>query len=988
MSFPPAHDPRTLRPLHVVMIALTAAVVGGGYLLLSAAESKTLVDGAVPWMENSPLRAVVQLLCLNYGVPTIHAGDVKSCILGMGAGVGLLALALAILMRNPAEGEDPSRASACESDTAINAKPLARRHLSPLIAAQAAFGLYLLWSFASARWSDASELAIGASLLIAIFFLWSFVLAHGLSPAAARIAARFIIAATALAALTAVWYYYGRNWTIRAKFPFGNPNFLSVCLIPGMLLSCALLFEKTFHAAHESPARRAAEMVGAIATLAFAAWAFALADSRGPLIGLGAGILVMIFFALRGRMKLLPAIIGIALAVSAGLYLFQRQHQTQPGGRDATLRFRAYAWDYAWRMAREKPFNGHGQAAYVRKADLYTAEDVEDDPLVLSARVDHAHNEWLEVLADLGIVGLALVGGGLVLTFFAGGVMLGTLIPPDRRWTLIALLGSIAAVVVSDMFGVGLRTPEVPVAFYTVLGLAWALSGGPSTNLVARAGQGGPTRLLSGSMLGAAGILALVLSQQDFRAARRAYQVDAAIASGDYEEALAHALQATNQLNPQRALTNLYRLAESRMRMARDLLARAVDRENRARSSEMPDRTLLQLAAVDRAESEQQAVEANHVLKELVTRSPGFLNHGYVEFMLNLIAADHAAAKGDEQQRSLAVQNAVRALERELRRQPFDPHIARDYARVTARTGDIAVLLRILARPLRHNGVSSDDVKVLVPVAERPEFEVHMRQLLAGAADSAADPEARRWQPEELRLAAAYWFNAGKYDDAIAALSAASKLFDAMGTAPLIGAASAHAELADVLFFAHPDSADPALVHAEAALSHIPDSRTGRELRDAVNSRRCDYFLAAAREDDARQMLTQTAGVAVSTQELDSEISDRYRRLSDALLRSRLSATETQVPKELLTLVQKWLDRALVLDEQSAAVHLSLANVHLLMHDDAAASTHLVAALERGLSPETAQRFLDIAGQRGRDMQAYSAVSAKIGGAAQPPAQP
>jgi len=986
MSFPPAHDPRTLRPLHVVMIALTAAVGGGGFLLLSAAESKTLVDGAAPWLENSPLRAVVQLLCLNYAVPTIHAGDVKSCILGIGAGVGLLALALAILMRNPSEGETPGGPPG-ENGGAMGARQRTRLHLSPLIAAQGAMGLYLLWSFASARWSDASELAIGASLLIAIFFLWSFALAHGLTPAAARIASRFVIAATAAAALAAIWYYYGRNWTIRAKFPFGNPNFLSVCLIPGILLSAALLFEKLMNAGRENMARRAAAMAGAIVTLALALWAFALADSRGPLIGLGAGFLVMTFFACRGWAKLLPAILGIALAISAGLYLYQRQHQSQPGGRDATLRFRAYAWDYAWRMAREKPFTGHGQAGYVRKADLYTVDDVENDPLVLSARVDHAHNEWLEVLADLGIVGLALVGGGLALTFLAGGVMLGTLIPPDRRWTLIALLGSLAAVVVSDMFGVGLRTPEVPVAFYTVLGLAWALSGGLSTNLVARAGGSGPARLLTGSVLGAAGVLALVLSQQDFQAARRAYQVDAAIAEGDYEKSLNFALQATNQLNSQRALTNLYRLAESRMRIARDLLARAVDRENRARATEMPDRSLLQLAAADRTESEQQAAEANRVLKELVTRSPGFLNHGYVEFMLNLITADHAAAKGDEQQRSLAVQNAVRALERELRRQPFDPHIARDYVRVNARAGDMASLLRILARPLRYNGVSGDDVSVLSPATERPEFEAYLRGLRSGAGVETPSPE-NAWRPEELRLAAATWFATGRYNDAIAALTAATQSYDAMGTAPLIGAASAQAELADVLFFAHPENPEPALTHAAGALSRIPDSRTGRELKDAVNSRRCDYLLAATREDEARQLLTQTAGVAVSTAELDAEVSERFRRLSDALLRSRLSPTETEVPKELLTLTQRWLDRARALDEQSAAVYLSLANVSFLGQDDATASAHLLAALERGLGPETAQRFLDIAAQRGRDLQAYAAVSAKIEAAAPAPNPP
>lgn len=989
MSFPPVHDPRTLRPLHVVLIALTIAAVGGGFLLLSAAESQTLVDGAVPWMENSPLRAVVQLLCLNYHLPTLYAGDVKSVILGACAGLALLALALAILMRHPAEGAEQFVQDAPAPEAGAPDMAPRHLHLAPLIASQMALGLYLLWSFASARWSDAPELAIGASVLLTVFFLWSFALGHGLSPLAARIAARIVVAITAVAALTALWYYYGRNWTIRAKFPFGNPNFLAVCLIPGILLSASLVIEKLRCAAHASTPRRAVNLLGALTTLTLSIWAFALADSRGPLLGLGAGLITMAFFALRGWLKFLPVIVGIALAVSAGLYLDHRQHQPQAGARDATLRFRTYAWNYAWRMARDKPFNGHGQAAYVRKADLFTAEDVEDDPLVLSARVEHAHNEWLEVLVDLGIVGLILVGGGLLLTFLAGGLALNTLIPPDRRWTLIALLGSLAAIMVSECFGVGLRTAEVPVAFYTVLGLTWALSARPATNLVCRLGTSRWLSLVTGAVLGAAGMLTLVLSQQDFRAARRAFQVDVAMENENYDEALAHALQATNQLNPQRALTSLYRLAEARMRISRDLLTRAVDRETRARAGELPDRALLQFASSDRAESEQQAVEANRVLKELITRSPGFINHGYVEFMLNLIAADHAAAKGDEQQRYLAVQNAARAIERELRRQPFDPHIARDYVRVAARGGDVASILQTLARPLRYNSVTGDDVAVLSPLVDRPEFENHLRQLIADHASAGQAVEnSRKWRPEELRLAGAYWFANGKYEDALAALTAATTDYAALGPAPLIGAASAHAELADIQFFAHPEDAAPALAHADAALSQTPDSRLGRELRAAINSRRVDYLLAAGREADAGQSLLQMADDAGTTEQRTTEIADRYRRLSDSLLRSRLASVEAAVPADLLSRIQEWLARAVALDERSPATRLSLANVLLLSGDDAGASAQLLAALDRGLSPDTVQRFLDIARQRGRDMQAYSAVTQKLDPVARIPVAP
>src|SRR3990172_3661352 len=94
-------DPNALRPLHVVMIFLVSMTVAGGFLLLSAAESTTLVDGAIEWHAESPLRAVVQLLFLNYQIPTINGGEIKGYIRGIGAGLALLALGVAVLAREP-----------------------------------------------------------------------------------------------------------------------------------------------------------------------------------------------------------------------------------------------------------------------------------------------------------------------------------------------------------------------------------------------------------------------------------------------------------------------------------------------------------------------------------------------------------------------------------------------------------------------------------------------------------------------------------------------------------------------------------------------------------------------------------------------------------------------------------------------------------------------------------------------------------------------
>ena len=95
MSLLRIRDPDALRPLHVVLICIVAGTLLGGYLFLSAAESQALIDGAVEWRVDSPLRAIVQVLCLHYQFPTIHAGAFKVFILGLGSGLAVIALSVA-----------------------------------------------------------------------------------------------------------------------------------------------------------------------------------------------------------------------------------------------------------------------------------------------------------------------------------------------------------------------------------------------------------------------------------------------------------------------------------------------------------------------------------------------------------------------------------------------------------------------------------------------------------------------------------------------------------------------------------------------------------------------------------------------------------------------------------------------------------------------------------------------------------------------------
>lgn len=973
-------DQDALRPLHVVMIFLVSMTLAGGFLLLSAAESVTLVDGAVEWHVESPLRSVVQLLCLNYQLPTINAGEIKGYILGVGAALALLAVSMAVLAREPG-GEEETGAIEHDGDSPSPRRP----QIAPLLAAQFLVALYLLWSFASSRWSSAPQLAVGGSILLTIHFLWAFVLGVGLSPRAARIVSQMVVLVTAATGAIALWYYFGRNPVLRAKFPFGNPNFLSAALIPGILLAIAFIGDRVYKAMQS----RALHPVGIVAlmlpVIAVSMWAFVLADSRGAAVGLASGLLALMFFAAPRRWKAVPFLLAVVLAVGGWWYLSHSLDGQSLTGRSETLRFRGYAWSYAWRMFQEKPLTGLGQGGFTLTGDSFAVGDVLNDPLVFESRIDHVHNEWLEVMSDLGSVGILLLAAAMLITIRTAMAAQRRSSAHNSRWALLGLLAALMGLIVEETFGVGLRICELPIVFYTVWGLLWAQCGSMATNPLTHLSATRGRRLIAGPIGIAFGLIVLVLNQQDFTAARSAYRTEEALQKGEYEEAIRLASQAVDRLYPQRALVNLYRLGEAYVFAADKLQKRAADREHRARESEPANPRLLALAEDDYRAGDEYGKAASHVLKELISRSPGFLNHGQLEFKINLLQAHTATVRGDVEASQAYFRNAHKAIERELLRQPFDPTISFNFVRVRGSIVDYAEALNVLARPLRYNRITDAYVEVLRDLARDPEFDrqiepllIAARQALSGTPPVGQAGEAlETWAPEKLRLIATLDFIRGEYERAADALELAVGAYDRLPIS--MGAAACYAELADCRFFADPDHPEVAIRRAERALALALDSRPGRELRLAVQQRMIHYYLAADDETSAKRILREIAPAGIADESLQQELGIRLRRLCDSLLLQRRDASTLRKPAEnLLPKLERWIQRSIEINPDDYSAHYISADLAFHAGNDVAAARHLESAMRLGLPQADAARFLEMARAKKPDSPALETLRRAI----------
>jgi len=971
-----------LRPLHVVMIFLVSMTLAGGFLLLSAAESATLVDGAVEWHVESLLRAVVQLLCLNYQLPTINAGEIKGFILGIGAALAVLAVSIAVLARAPG-GEEETGSIEHDGDSLSPRRP----QIAPLLAAQFLVALYLLWSFASSRWSSAPQLAVRGSILLTIQFLWAFAIGIGLSSRAARIVSLTVVLITGATAAIAIWYYYGRNPVLRAKFPFGNPNFLSAALIPGILLALAFIGERVYTALQTYSPRPVYFAALMLPVIAVSVWAFVLADSRGAAIGLAAGLLTLLFIAAPRRWKAVPFLLAVALAVG-GWWCFSPSLDGQSfNGRSETLRFRGYAWSYSWRMFLEKPLTGHGQGGFALTGDSNAVGDVLIDPLVFESRIDHAHNEWLEVMSDLGSVGILLLAAAVLITFLTATTALRRSPPHNGRWVLLGLLAALVGLIVEETFGVGLRICELPIVFYTVLGLIWALCGSvvtsPMTHLSATRGR----RLIVGSIGIAFGLVVLVINQQDFASARSAYRAEEALQKGEFEEAIRLASQAVDRLYPQRALVNLYRLGEAYVFTADKLQQRAADREQRARESEPLNSRLLALAEDDYRAADEHGKSASHVLKELISRSPGFLNQGQLEFKINLIEARTATVRGDAEASQAYLKNARKAIERELLRQPFDPLIALNFVRVSGTNTDYAEALDVLARPLRYNRITDAYVEVLRELARDPDFDRQKEQVLTTAREALsesspvgpAEEALETWAPEKLRLIATLDFVRGEYQRAADALESAAGAYDRLPGATSMGAAACYAELADCHFFADPDHPGEAIRCAERALDLALDSRLGRELRLSIQQRMIHYYLASDDEVSAKRLLREIAPAGIPDETLQQQLGIRLRRLCESLLLQRRDASTFRKPAEnLLPKLQRWIHRSIEINSDDSSTHFLAADLAFHAGDDLAAARHLEVALQLGLPRADAARFLEMARAKKPDSPALETLRRAI----------
>jgi len=286
------------------------------------------------------------------------------------------------------------------------------------------------WSAASALWSDDPTTALAVTGDLAARALT----AVGAAMLAARAGSRGVVrvvdsllAATAIASLYGLIQRTGfdaveyRELPSTARGTLGNPNFLAGLLV--LVLPVALLRAAQLRGAARR-SRPGGTRIGpaarwSLATALLLATTLVAAGSTGALLAVVA--LAGLVIALRGgrpgrwigAAAIVVGLVGAGMAIALALRVAPSELEGLAAAiRSGTTETRLAIWGGSLRAAAAAPLLGAGAGAFPVAFALHRPWDYPLRAVSLNTR--HAHNEALELLVELGAVGLVL-GAALVL---------------------------------------------------------------------------------------------------------------------------------------------------------------------------------------------------------------------------------------------------------------------------------------------------------------------------------------------------------------------------------------------------------------------------------------------------------------------------------------------------------------------------------------------------------------------------------------------
>jgi putative inorganic carbon (hco3(-)) transporter len=311
----------------------------------------------------------------------------------------------------------------------------------PLIAA--ALAAFFAFSVVSALWAADTALVISnAARLLQMVLLFVIVF----SAIRTRTDLVIVTGAYVFAASVTAAYAITSGVTVAGRLTGGiaNPNFLAAELAAAIILAGFML----------AAARTSTLRVGLVLSIVLNAVGFTLTQSRGGIIALATALVVAVFLA--GRLR--PyVIVGVLIAgVVGATYYFAlaapsvRERLTNISAQGSAGR--SDEWTIAFRIFRSHSIGGAGLGNYSALAPNYVTQNLDLLRVQFVLRGFVAHNTYLQILSELGVIGSSVFAAFLLGVVGVGlrSIKSGRFKSDDRaaavaRGVIVALIGLLAA---------------------------------------------------------------------------------------------------------------------------------------------------------------------------------------------------------------------------------------------------------------------------------------------------------------------------------------------------------------------------------------------------------------------------------------------------------------------------------------------------------------------------------------------------------------
>ncbi len=977
---PSAHSSQRLS---LVLAAVAAVALVGNCLLSSPAAFSHEHQ-----KDRSLLKLVVSVLSLaapsaeRSAFPTLRGIEIRNLFFYCGAALLLLAVGAKLLLR-------PTSTRLSADDLFELRDRAAGPHFW--------WGLLLAISVITSAFSHAPEICKGQVVIRFLHFAWWWPLAAFLVPRHARRLAGVLLASIAATTLLGIWYFTARvepagvftaqvdsGWLIkmlkaqppqrRLQFPIGNEGWFAACILPGVLIALGLA-ARSFARSHgssvseaqpraPSPGRsqgiRWPMLIASLFALLIFLVALWLTQARAAGVGLAAGVFAMLILAAPRKAQLPITLIGLLLGIYGAHWFYNLAEHGVMGQRAHSIRSRVdHEWPYALSMFTDKPVGGWGEGCYAMRAGQLARRQQFEDPSVIAVEdhwTAHAHNEWLELLADVGLAGAGAIAVALIITLYWSlkhcDILRGRRDRAAERWLVIALAAALVALIVEESAGVALRYAGFPPIFVTVWAVLWALVREQRRQASAEEAARVPaaTVRLGGALAVCAALVLGFYGISDWRAARSWFESQRTVAEGRPADALASAdFAAARVLDPERSL-------EARLWAIR------------ART--LAFKQAVQGATAANPPSDQTLAFAQDALRgidALDSAAPRFLWLSDLRWQLYRLLADAFHLCGDAPTAESLDENALLALERLREDEPFDVNaveiLCRD-ARIIAARRRLWQRAADLAAPARHLRDRFHWLQALLRrrlIDDRFVRLVQTFGVIPGAPgvvddaseiarqDATADPADWRdpLSPETLRVAALVNFLGGQPGMAADLARDAEKMYEAVGPRLFVAHTAAIHEKVRYRFQSDPlaNTADllAELARAHQSLTGIADPASKLPLPDELGETRLLILLAADRTEDALLQLGRIRPHLLEPAPRD--------------LAPSLAVLGRQFARDLGPLALNWARMAVELDPALAEARFALLLVCLEEGADAealqAAEGFLAAAPDRPAALQT-----------------------------------